>query len=240
MKRTDNLKKLESFMKHVTILTFIEKITPDKNSLEDVYANRLMMFYVDNSDSKQQTNDKGFVYNNGILQDVESINVSKISKGFELTEIDFITYELEYLKNYLEVEKLKISEKKQFEMYVNFLKSKVVNSGLAETNKPDEVKKELHKNIFKGNAFELFEKYFINKNITGSSATDLRLLFELMKNDNFLIETIELKHYIKWLNRIYFDGNLITLKKIYSNTNPNIQRTKDYNEYKDNLKITLK
>ena len=100
-------------------------------------------------------------------------------------------------------------------------------------NNPPKERKELYNNIFKGNAFEVLEKYFINKNVNGSSATDLRLVFELMKIDNLFIETIELKHYINWLNKYYFENNLITLKKITLDTRPNIQRTNDYIEYRD-------
>ena len=103
----------------------------------------------------------------------------------------------------------------------------------AKTNKPPKERKELYNNIFKGNAFEVLDKYFSNKNVNGSSATDLRLVFELMKNDDLFIETIELKHYINWLNKYYFENNLITLKKINLNTRPNIQRTNDYIEYRD-------
>ena len=107
----------------------------------------------------------------------------------------------------------------------------------AKTNKPPKERKELYNNIFKGNAFEVLDKYFSNKNVNGSSATDLRLVFELMKNDDLFIETIELKHYINWLNKYYFENNLITLRKINLNTRPNIQRTNDYIEYRD---VTLK
>ena len=103
----------------------------------------------------------------------------------------------------------------------------------AKTNKPPKERKELYNNIFKGNAFEVLDKYFSNKNVNGSSATDLRLVFELMKIDNLFIETIELKHYINWLNKYYFDNNLITLRKINLKTKPNIQRTNDYIEYRD-------
>jgi len=103
----------------------------------------------------------------------------------------------------------------------------------AKINNPPKERKELYNNIFKDNAFEVLEKYFINKNVNGSSATDLRLVFELMKIVNLFIETIELKHYINWLNKYYFENNLITLKKITLDTRPNIQRTNDYIEYRD-------
>lgn len=105
-----------------------------------------------------------------------------------------------------------------------------------ETVKPDEVKKELHNHIFKGNSFEVFEKYHNNKSLAENSRTDLNLLFQLFQNDNLFVETVELKHYIQWLNKTY--GYVLTeLKKVDINSKPNIQRTNDYKEYK---KTTLK
>lgn len=105
-----------------------------------------------------------------------------------------------------------------------------------ETDKPDEVEKELHNQIFKGNAFEVFEKYHNNKSLAENSRTDLNLLFQLFKNDNLFVETVELKHYIQWLNKTYGYG-LTELKKVDINSKPNIQRTNDYKEYK---RTTLK
>ena len=106
----------------------------------------------------------------------------------------------------------------------------------ADIKKPDEVKKELHNNIFKYNAFEIFEKYFENKKISQNSRTDLRVIFDLLKEDDLLFETVELKHYIKWLNS-QFDYDISELKKLDLNTRPNIQRANDYKDYK---KTTLK
>ncbi len=105
-----------------------------------------------------------------------------------------------------------------------------------ETVIPDEVKKELYNHIFKGNAFEVFEKYHSTKSLAENSKTDLNLLFQLFENDNLFVETVELKHYIKWLNSKYI-YSLTELKKVNINSRPNIQRTNDYNEYK---KTTLK
>lgn len=96
----------------------------------------------------------------------------------------------------------------------------------------DTIKKELHNDIFKYNAFEVFEKYKENKQMNVNSRTDLRVIFELLKNDGLLLETIELKHYIKWLNRVYFDGAIVELKNQNIKSKPNIQRTNDYKEYK--------
>lgn len=106
-----------------------------------------------------------------------------------------------------------------------------------EAVKPDEVlKKELYNHIFKGNAFEVFEKYHSTKRLAENSKTDLNLLFQLFENDNLFVETVELKHYIKWLNS-KFEYSLTELKKVNINSKPNIQRANDYKEYK---KLTLK
>lgn len=101
-----------------------------------------------------------------------------------------------------------------------------------EADKPDEVKKDLYNYIFKGNAFEVFEKYHTSQNLTEQSKTDLNLLFQLFTDDNLFLETIELKHYIKWLNKTY-KYDLIELKKINKNSRPNIQRTNVYKEFKN-------
>lgn len=110
-----------------------------------------------------------------------------------------------------------------------------------ETVKPDDVKKELYNDYFKYNAFEVFEKYKENKQINVNSRTDLRVIFELLKEDNLLVDTFELKHYISWLNRVYYNGGITELKKQNLHSKPNIQRINDYNEYKKTtLKTTLK
>ena len=106
-----------------------------------------------------------------------------------------------------------------------------------EAIKPDDVKKELHNHIFIDNAFEVWEQYFLNKQVTVSSRTDLRLIFELMKIDNLILDTIDLKHYINWINKVYFDFGITELKNIDLQTKPNIQRENDYKEYK---RATLK
>ena len=220
-------------MKHVTILAFIEKITLDKTSLEDVYANRLMMYYVDNSDTKEQTNNIGFVYNNGILEDAESISISKTTKGFELTEIDFITYELEYLENHFEVEKLKISEKKQFGMYVNFLKSKFVNSELPDNTNTDGDNKELHSHIFKGNSFDVWQSMFSEFGINESSRTDVKFMFEEMKKDYLIHNTVNQITFLDWIGETY-NGLIIQKTSNHSRTKTRIQAYQRAKEFYKN------
>lgn len=135
---------------------------------------------------------------------------------------------LKYCKRYNLFLKEKIKELDKPQQ--NISKEKQVESN-SEINKNDEVKKELHNNIFKRNAFEIFEKYVTTKKIDSTCRTDLRLLFELLKEDNLLVENIELKHYRNWLSN-YFNSYFPELKKIELNTRHNIQRTNDYKEYK--------
>ncbi|MET3730700.1 hypothetical protein [Moheibacter stercoris] len=140
------------------------------------------------------------------------------------------------------VEENESYNKAMIEGYLNFEKAMIEHhkeisyTSPPETDKPDEVTKELHNHIFKGNAFEVFEKYHNNKSLAENSRTDLNLLFQLFKNDNLFVETVELKHYIQWLNKTYGYG-LTELKKVDINSRPNIQRTNDYKEYK---RTTLK
>ena len=97
--------------------------------------------------------------------------------------------------------------------------------------------KNLHTHIFKTNAFEIFEIYKENRDITLQSRTDLRLLFDHFKRDNLLNDTIELKHYIRWLNKIYFENELTELRTIKLDSKENIVRSKEYEQIK---KATLK
>ena len=71
------------------------------------------------------------------------------------------------------------------------------------------------------------------------SRTDFRFLFEQMKEvDNLIHDTVSLAQYIKFIGK--YGYNEKELKSITMDTLKNIQRTKDYNEYKDNLEMTLK
>ena len=123
--------------------------------------------------------------------------------------------------------------KERYQKYLTNIKPQQI-----QDIKPDEIKKELHNNIFKDNSIYLFEKYFDNKSMTFQSRTDFRFLFEQMKKDNLIHDTVTLGQYIKFIGKYgYYETEL---KAIELDALKNIQRTKDYNEYKDNLKTTLK
>lgn len=123
--------------------------------------------------------------------------------------------------------------KERYQKYLTNIKPQQI-----QDIKPDEIKKELHNNIFKDNSIYLFEKYFDNKSMTFQSRTDFRFLFEQMKKDSLIHDTVTLGQYIKFIGKYgYYETEL---KAIELDALKNIQRTKDYNEYKDNLKTTLK
>lgn len=106
------------------------------------------------------------------------------------------------------------------------------------TNNIEGVEKELHNNIFKGKAFYLFDSYYNNKSMTFQSRTDFRFLFEKMKKDDLIYDTISLNQYIDFIRRYGFVDN--ELRAIDLESKPNINRAKEYHRYKDDLKTTLK
>lgn len=107
-----------------------------------------------------------------------------------------------------------------------------------EKNELDEVEKELYNNIFIGNAIYLFESYFENKLMNSQSRTDFRFLFEQMKKDELIYDTVSLGQYIMFISKYgYLEKEL---KSIEMSAVKNIQRANDYKEYKTNLKVTLK
>lgn len=72
-----------------------------------------------------------------------------------------------------------------------------------ETDKPDEVTKELHNHIFKGNAFEVWQSMFESFQITESSRTDVKFMFEVMKKDGLIHNTVNQKTFLDWISETY-------------------------------------
>lgn len=155
------------------------------------------------------------------FENLISENVNNENMFFYNVSIGFMFLRMFELRNILNANNIQLIDQPQ--------QPKIANT--------DEVKKEMHNNIFIGNSFEVWQRYKDNKNLVFNDRTDLRLIFELMKIDNLIVDTVELKHYIKWLNKWFFNDNITELKNINLKTKPNIQRTNDYNDYK---KATLK
>ncbi|MET3731137.1 hypothetical protein [Moheibacter stercoris] len=63
--------------------------------------------------------------------------------------------------------------------------------------------KELHNNIFKGNALEMWQTLFENFQITESSRTDVKFIYEEMKKDGFIFNTVSQKSFLEWISDTY-------------------------------------
>jgi hypothetical protein len=67
------------------------------------------------------------------------------------------------------------------------------------TDNENEDKPTLHNNIFKDNAFEIWERLFENLNIDETKRTDLRFLYEAMKYGGQIHTNITIKNFTEWV-----------------------------------------
>lgn len=72
-------------------------------------------------------------------------------------------------------------------------------------SKPDENKKELHSHIFKSNAFEVWQSMFVEFDIKESSRTDVKFMFEEMKKEGLIHNTVNQKTFLEWITSVYDD-----------------------------------
>ena len=70
-----------------------------------------------------------------------------------------------------------------------------------EISNPDEPIKESHNHIFKGNAFEVFNALFDSFKVTESSRTDVKFIYEQMKKDSLIHETVNQQGFLNWLSK---------------------------------------
>jgi hypothetical protein len=200
-------------------------IKPDKSNIDKVYLNNINIWYYLNSDSvikkdgNKEVRSKLNTINNVILLNPGNFIFCKTQNGFKLTEDDFINAELKRFEE-LDVNKLLLAENKQFEYYKNFLLNKLEKPQQLQNIKPDEIKKELHNNIFKDNDFEVWQSMFEKFKITESNRTDIDFMFEVMKYHNLIYDNIKYVDIQNWINNVYkisFDKIKFTNHKAKSN-----------------------
>lgn len=104
-----------------------------------------------------------------------------------------------------------------------------------ENVKPDEVKKELHPQIFKDNAFEIWQSMFEKFNINKSKRTDIDFMFEVMKYNNQIHTNIGYTDIQDWISEVY---EIVPDKVKFTDikTKANEKRLIIYNEIKENQK----
>ena len=119
---------------------------------------------------------------------------------------------------------------------INLIEALKIQPQQVESVKTDEVIKELRNDIFKGNAIELFKYYYDCKSMVNNSRVHFRFLFEVMKEDGFIHDTVSLGQYIKFITKDfgYVDTELkkIGLKLI----NVNVTDIRDESGYIDYVK----
>jgi hypothetical protein len=166
-------------------------------------------------------------------------------KKFVINESEKIGSSIEVLKEDIKIKKYLIrdNKKKQIDIldsYISFLKNKL-NEQPQQTESIilNNIKPNLRNDIFEGNAIELFKYYYDCKAMVINSRVHFRFLFEVMKKDGFIHDTVSLGQYIKFINKDF--GYVDTeLKSINLNSTPNKNNLNDYNRYKEDLKTTLK
>lgn len=118
------------------------------------------------------------------------------------------------------------------------LENQIYKPQQTENKKPDEVKKELHPEIFKDNYFEVWQKMYDAFEIKESSYNkNLEFMYNVMFDKGFINKNIGKKDMVNWINDIY----QITFTKIrYTNykENSNKARLIIFNEILENSKGT--
>lgn len=89
--------------------------------------------------------------------------------------------------------------------YSSFFKSfSMIDQEFLQTaeEKSDEVKNK-YPHIFKSNAFEVWQSMFDEFQIKESSRTDVKFMFEEMKKDGLIFETVNQKTFLDWISQTY-------------------------------------
>jgi hypothetical protein len=138
------------------------------------------------------------------------IEVTKEFINLELTRnnilIKGLSDAINRVKNIALKSKSKIQLVKYCKRYDRILNNKldeIKQPQQTENKKPDEVKKELHNNIFKDDAFEIWQSMFEKFEIIASKRTDIDFMFQVMKYNNLIFDTIGYVDIQNWINEVY-------------------------------------
>ena len=95
-------------------------------------------------------------------------------------------------------------------------------------NDNDTNEKYLHNHIFKDDAFEVWKRFLEHRDIDATKRTDFRFLYEIMKSEKFIHQTVTVKNITDWINETY-EYAIEKLQYTAINDNSNKQRMSDYN-----------
>src|SRR5690606_4991398 len=89
--------------------------------------------------------------------------------------------------------------------------------------------KELHNHIFVNNAFEVWQSMFDEFNINESKRSDVKFMFEIMRKEKMIYDTVKQVSFLKWISETY-EGMIIEKTSNYSKT---ITRMNAFNRAKE-------
>jgi hypothetical protein len=194
-------KKIHSIIEIASTKGQFSNIRPDFSNVKEVYQNNLLKWFIHESDYKGTKNGEGIKIHNNIIEHPENIVVSKTMKGFELSESDFINAELKCLERLI-LNELSFIESKKFESYKNYLIN--LEPQQKESIKADKLKKNLHNDFFKDNAFEIWQSMFDKFKITERSySIDIDFMFRVMKYNKLIHDNIGLTDIKNWINDVH-------------------------------------
>ena len=163
----------------------------------------------------------------------KNVDTTKNEKEIDLLKPDMFPLNLLHLTNgefrgFLSYANIEYVESIILEIIKDELNSKVTikEPPSKEINKPDEVEKKLHNDIFKDNAFGVWQSMFDEFDIKESSySIDLDFMFNVMQNqeNKYLIhKAISKIRMLEWINEIHeitFTKIRYTNHKVSSNKN---------------------
>lgn len=188
----------------------------------------------------------------------DSNNTNKLSEAeqkevLNIIQVDFIEFfreakltkeeQINFIENQIKGMYLNFPETPRTDFFIERLKrlKEAISKPQQETktDAPPPKKENLYNEYFRGNTFILFKAYCDEYNIDNTCRTDLSVLFQLFTKHEYFVDTMELKHYLKFLNK-YLKYDSAELRKVELYTNKNIVRTNNFNRIKNNLELTLK
>jgi hypothetical protein len=140
--------------------------------------------------------------------------LNKLQPEYKQEFISYYKSDLTSLRN-------KQTQLEFIELINNFIQDIDVTPQQVESVKPDEVKKELHNHIFKGNAFEVWQSMFDEFEINESSRTDVKFMFEEMRKNGLIHNTVNQKVFLEWISTAY-NGLIVEKTSNHSRTQTRI------------------
>lgn len=208
-----NQTKKETILYYINEKFILDDFTGRHNNLSEVLLNadkRKVNFLMKNLSKAIQTNcnnndidlDKIVISEGWCIGTPESIpatsNIIEKYKDYKIRPANEDEFKRMWLKIFIQD---LTSIKKNADYILNI--ESPDESESTEIKKSNERMKPLHNQIFKDNAFEIWQRLFENLNVTESKRTDLRFMYEVMKYNGQIHNTVSVKNILDWINETY-------------------------------------